>query len=587
MRIYLQSVVLVIACFVTSFLLPTTTTNTFYQRSTAGTDVAYTNQSERGFFARAAAMLFTSASAASLEQSTIDPALFLNELQIIHLTNLKRREANLPPLRWNRELHLAARWFAEDAITGRPSAYCGHEDSTGRSPGERFTAFGYRNVHAWGENVICGLTTPENAMNGWMNSEGHRRNILHADYREIGVGYYRNGQSGRGYISQEFSYDPNYAPVIIENEAPTVATPEVNLYIYDTAGGEGFTGMGPAVDIMIANDPDFTNAKWQPYAAELAWRLEAGEGWRSVFVKTRDAMGRTTTVFDTVYLGTTIPEESLRLDHACTYHRQLELESLDNPGWPQIQLSLNWQGDNSDATFQDANQIGTEVNHVDAVGGTAHRLPAGTGGNVRYWTTNFYKDMALTAYFRIKVENITTEQVVLEITAQGGGTQYGPLQLKGTDFVDGTRFQEVALPLQFNNNPEDPYLIFNFHHTGESAVEIDTITLFTASMPVAEELEWPVPNGYHRSRGVWARFVQSDGVFSAATDLDVFGSNADITVPTTEPATDPSLVSPPTATPTPPDPATNPPAPTPTPAPDIEHSREALPFTIYLPLAMR
>lgn len=562
MRIYFQSIFLVALSLLASNLIPTVRNQT---------------------------VLTSTAIAAPIEESTQATTLFLNELQIIYLTNVKRREHGLAPLRWNRELHLAARWFAEDAVRARAQPYCGHEDSLERSPGERFVYFGYRNVHAWGENVICGMTTPQNAINGWMNSEGHRRNLLHADYREIGVGYYQDPQTNRGYISQEFSYDPTYAPVIIENEAPSVTSSQVNLYIYNNGVGEGFRGMSTAVEMMIANNPDFTDAHWQPFATELRWQLEGGEGWRTVYVKTRDAMGRTATVFDTVYVGAEIPAETLTLELACTYQTRLELESLDTTGWPQIQLSLNWQGDNSDTTFQDADAIGSRVNDADAVGGNTYFIPAsGTPGNVRYWTTNFHKELALVAYFRLKTTNTTTTDEIVEISVQGGGVAYGPLQIKGTDFAAANTYQEFALPIRFNDSPDNPYLIFNFDHTGAADLSIDTITLFTESMPVAHEIEWTVPSGYHRSRGVWARFVGSDGIFSAATELDIFGSNADVVVPPAQstpgtpdlqPTTVPVVT--PTSTPSP----TNP-TPTPTPAPEIERQGEQS-FTVYLPIAMR
>lgn len=461
-----------------------------------------------------------------------DPTLFFKEVDTIYRTNLARRTHGLAPLRWNRELHLAARWFAEDAVIGRDQPYCGHTDSKDRSPGERFRFFGYKNPHAWGENVICGLTSPENAVKGWMGSDGHRQNMLHPEYREIGVGYYQRGSSGRGYIVQELSYDPNYAPVIIENEAPSVTETTVNLYIYTVTGAEGLQGMGPAVEMMVANDPDFTDAVWEPYQVEKAWTLETGEGWRSVYVKTRDAQGRTSTVFDTVYLGETLPIETLNIEQASSYRPRLALESLDTSGWPQVQLSLNWQGDDSDTTFQDMAGTGERVSDVDAVSGNAYLLRAGEEmGRARYWTTAFHKEVPLVAYFRVKTSDVTSADKLLDVWIDGGGVQYGPLTLHGTDFAEANRYQEFALPFQFHENANDPYLTFRFEHSGKNDIYLDTLSVFTESMPVAEELEWQVLGGYHRSRGIWARFVQADGAFSPPTDLEIFGANADINVP--------------------------------------------------------
>lgn len=467
--------------------------------------------------------------------------LFLHELDVIHLTNLERQAEGLPPLRWNRQLQLAARWFAWDSIVNQPAGYCSHTDSQQHSPGQRFQEFGYRNAQAWGENVICGLTDPTLAVAGWMNSPGHRNNILHTEYREIGVGYYRDSATGRGYITQDFSFDRTYAPVIINHEAPSTAITAVELYIYNSASGEGLQGMGDAVEMMVANNPDFIGARWEPFAHEKQWELEAGEGWRTVYVKTRDLQGRTSTVFDSIFLGDTLPLNELDLGQACGYRPNIAIDSLDRSGWPQVQLSLSWLGDNEDSTLQDSGQIGQRVEDHDAIGQTAYYLAEENAGRVRYWTTSFYKDVPLVAYFRLKAANVTKANEVLSITINGGGTLYGPLNLKGTDFADANAYHEFALPFTFHSNSEDPYLTFNIDHTGESAIYLDTISIFTESMPIDREVEWQVLGGYHRSRGIWARFVNADGAFTAPADLQVFGANSEITVP--------PVTSPPTKTP--------------------------------------
>lgn len=491
-----------------------------------------------------------------------DAQLFYNELQVIYLTNLKRREHGLPPLRWNKQLQDAARWFATNA-TERAGPYCGHEDSLGRNPGARFTYFGYQNSHAWGENVVCGMTRPESAVNGWMNSAGHRQNILHPLYREIGVGYIQNSTTNRGYISQEFSYDPNYAPVIIENEALSVTSPTVNLYIYDPASGNGLEALGAAVDMMIANQPDFADAVWEPYSTEKQWTLAAGEGWRSVYVKVRDAQGRISSVMDSIYLGAQLPVDAtiLAQNLPCTFNAQLTLPTFDSAVWPQIQLSVNWQGDDSDVTFEDLGAIGASVSDANAAGRSAHRLPVGSSGALRYWTTAFYKNTPFVAYFRLKAAAIDATEPLVQLSIKGGGTEYGPLTIRGTDFTAANQYQEFALPFVFHDNANDPYLIFSLQHTGASEITVDTVTVYTAAMPVTDPLEWTVPGGYHRSRGIWARFVNTDGAFSAPSEINLF----DATPQTLGPAPTPT------------------PSPTPTPIPLPPAQR---PNLVYLPITV-
>ncbi|MCB0112075.1 MAG: hypothetical protein KDE53_39405, partial [Caldilineaceae bacterium] len=149
----------------------------------------------------------------------------------------------------------------------------------------------------------------------------------------------------------------------------------------------------------------------------------------------------------------------------------------------------------------------------------------------RYWTTTFYKDVPLVAYFRIRATNIATADEVVTISISGGGTTYGPLTLQGTDFTDANSYREFALPFQFNNNSNDPYLTFNIDHSGKSDIYLDTISIFTDSMSLQDEAEWQVLGGYHRSRGIWARFVEPNGTFTEPTDLQVFGTNSHLVVP--------------------------------------------------------
>ena len=56
-----------------------------------------------------------------------------------------------------------------------------------------------------GENIAWGQRSPEEVMNGWMNSSGHRANILNSSFKKIGVVYYV-GANGRTYWTQLFTY---------------------------------------------------------------------------------------------------------------------------------------------------------------------------------------------------------------------------------------------------------------------------------------------------------------------------------------------------------------------------------------------
>jgi uncharacterized protein YkwD len=80
-----------------------------------------------------------------------------------------------------------------------------HTGSDGSDPGQRITRAGYI-WRTYGENVAAGYTTPESVVAGWMQSDGHRANILNPAFRDIGVGYaYGASSTYKHYWTQVFA----------------------------------------------------------------------------------------------------------------------------------------------------------------------------------------------------------------------------------------------------------------------------------------------------------------------------------------------------------------------------------------------
>ena len=111
------------------------------------------------------------------------------ENEVIRLVNEIRAENGLKPLTANWELSRIARYKSEDMSDNR---YFSHTSPTYGTPFQMIKAFGlsYRSA---GENIAYGYGTPAAVVNGWMNSSGHRANILNASYTQIGVGYCASG----------------------------------------------------------------------------------------------------------------------------------------------------------------------------------------------------------------------------------------------------------------------------------------------------------------------------------------------------------------------------------------------------------
>jgi len=123
------------------------------------------------------------------------------DAELLQLTNTERQNAGLPALTLSSQLGQAAQNHAEDMATNN---YFSHDGLNGSQPWDRAKAAGY-NYSYVGENIYAGLSTATAVIKGWMNSQGHRENILNPNYTEIGFGYaYNQSSDYRHYWVQVF-----------------------------------------------------------------------------------------------------------------------------------------------------------------------------------------------------------------------------------------------------------------------------------------------------------------------------------------------------------------------------------------------
>ena len=111
------------------------------------------------------------------------------EREVARLVNEIRVKNGLSELTLNEELSAVARVKAEDMAKNN---YFSHNSPTYGSPFDMMKKFGI-SYRAAGENIAKGQTTPQQVVDAWMNSEGHRANILSASFTQIGMGYTANG----------------------------------------------------------------------------------------------------------------------------------------------------------------------------------------------------------------------------------------------------------------------------------------------------------------------------------------------------------------------------------------------------------
>lgn len=118
-----------------------------------------------------------------------------NAAEVIRLVNLQRAASGLGALTAHTNLRDAAQKHAIDMAC---HSFLSHTGTDGSTAFSRMTAFGYSFLAA-GENIGAGQMTPQEIVNDWMASSGHRAIILTAEYLEIGVGYVYNDNDTAGY----------------------------------------------------------------------------------------------------------------------------------------------------------------------------------------------------------------------------------------------------------------------------------------------------------------------------------------------------------------------------------------------------
>jgi uncharacterized protein YkwD len=220
------------------------------------------------------------------------PSVNINfEQEVIDLVNAERISHGIAPLKRVNQLDNASRYHAADM---EQDDYFSH-DTYDRVNGDLhkscdwFTRIdGFYRDRSWlGENIALGYSSPSSVMDAWMNSPGHRENILREEYWEIGVGY----SSGNQWV-QDFGQRPGIYPIIINNEAATTDNPIVSIFLY------GDSNTWEEIRLRNNNDPW---SDWTAFQNNLTWQLPdiAGEHVVTVEMRNKDT---SSTSYDSIYL---------------------------------------------------------------------------------------------------------------------------------------------------------------------------------------------------------------------------------------------------------------------------------------------
>ncbi len=125
----------------------------------------------------------------------------LIETEAFQLLNADREREGLTPLQCEDDLLIVARLHCKDM---HERDYFDHVNPDGEQPWDRMDRFGVQGWNLVGENIAAGQRTPSEVQAAWMNSPGHRANILTPEYTHVGVAYYRS-EDGQIFWTQLFA----------------------------------------------------------------------------------------------------------------------------------------------------------------------------------------------------------------------------------------------------------------------------------------------------------------------------------------------------------------------------------------------
>ncbi|MBR2289694.1 MAG: SH3 domain-containing protein [Clostridia bacterium] len=137
----------------------------------------------------------SSGSSSSSSNTTTTSSMNANEKEVFDLINQQRANNGLSALKLDEEVQRVARIKAQDMVDNN---YFAHESPTYGTPFQMLTSFKISYTAA-GEN-IAGNSTNSGAVTAWMNSSGHKANILNSNYTHTGIGVVSSNKYGKIYV---------------------------------------------------------------------------------------------------------------------------------------------------------------------------------------------------------------------------------------------------------------------------------------------------------------------------------------------------------------------------------------------------
>ena len=423
----------------------------------------------------------------------------------------------MPPSRLNGDMVISARLFAQHVIEHRDSLggewFCGHTDPIDNA---RAYFLHYYLGEVGLQNNWCNTVPAESAP--ITGSWGHCQNMLTHDATEWGLGHVDWDLSpGDGFQVQDIGTDHTYLPVVVNNEALTTDTRDVQVYVL----GHGVTGrptsfMGRIEEVQISEDRCFDGVPWQSWEPLMPFELSGGEGRKVVYARARDEEGRTAVSWDSIYLGPE-PEQPDPLLEGIRRIRSVRLPPLEHPDCDGFQYSLgaHFEAENVDVWHGGHRE---EVVDPDASGGMALRLLVPELGGGRAVSMTGYRDISngeWTLYARIKVADNTSEDVVAWFGfREDKGGLVGSLSIRANEFRAPNTYQWFALPARRTVHMATIFYVeFDAYHAGclFDVIDVYSGTLPTSGTRTAPGVTLDFQQTNYRGREIDIRYTDCEG----------------------------------------------------------------------------
>jgi len=243
----------------------------------------------RILFACLAACVALAHSSISPSAAQADPAG-----ELLGRINAARVANGLPPYALNDKLTTAAQAHSKDMASKGKVDRVGSDGST---PKSRILSAGYGQ---WtigpviDEAIYGGTGGAQGAFDWWTSTDTDRGRLLSARFREVGIGA-ATAPNGWIYWTLDLGAQPNVLPAFVDSGVTSVKSQAVTITLTTenaVPAGEGTNTMGQPLQVRIASDDSFTGAEWQPWAAQIPYKL-LPKAQQKIYILYRDAQGRT------------------------------------------------------------------------------------------------------------------------------------------------------------------------------------------------------------------------------------------------------------------------------------------------------